>query len=150
MIPGGIIVAAGFFAASFSTQLWHLYLTQGIMAGIGYSFIYSSGISLVGQYFTTRRGLALGIAVSGTGFGQLIMVNVIGAMLNSVGWRATLQYIALIELIGVSFCCLLVRRLTPLDSNPKTNIISSAHIYFSDHEFSLLYFGYVFVSFILF
>ena len=149
MIPGGIILTLGFFLASFSTKLWHLYLTQGVMVGIGYSFVYSSGISLVGQYFTTKRGTALGIATSGSGFGQLIMVSVIGTMLNTVGWRATLRYLALIELIGVSLCCFLVKRLTPLDSNPKTSILSSAHIYFADHQFVLLYFGYAFVSFVL-
>ena len=116
------------------------------MAGVGYCFIYSSGISLVGQYFTTKRGLALGIAASGSGFGQLIMVSVIGTMMNTVGWRATLRYLALIEIVGVTFCCFLVKRLTPLDSNPKTNILSTAHLYFADRDFLLLYLGYVFVS----
>ena len=36
---GAIISLAGFILASYSTELWHLYLTQGLIVGIGFWYV---------------------------------------------------------------------------------------------------------------
>ncbi|KAF9173116.1 hypothetical protein BGX21_003719 [Mortierella sp. AD011] len=66
---GSVIMALSLVGASFSTQLWHLYVTQGVLFGIGASFAYYPAIAVPSQYFVKHRGLAIGIAVSGTGLG---------------------------------------------------------------------------------
>jgi MFS family permease len=59
---GGLLISAGFFLASFSTELWQLYLTQGIITGAGYSCAYIPAVAVVGPWFKKYRALALGIA----------------------------------------------------------------------------------------
>ncbi|KAF9192712.1 hypothetical protein BGZ50_008269 [Haplosporangium sp. Z 11] len=66
---GTIIMTLSLVLASFSTQLWHLYVTQGVMFGIGASFAYYPAIAVPSQYFVKNRGLVIGIAVAGTGLG---------------------------------------------------------------------------------
>ncbi|ORY44406.1 MFS general substrate transporter [Rhizoclosmatium globosum] len=68
---GTIVMALGLLLSSFTTSLPLLILTQGIVFGIGASFVYLPAVSLPSQWFLKRRGLATGIAVSGSGFGGL-------------------------------------------------------------------------------
>ena len=40
---GGVFTSLGLFLASLSTEVWHLYLTQGLLFGFGCSFLYMVG-----------------------------------------------------------------------------------------------------------
>jgi len=133
---GGIFVSTGFLLASFSTELWHLYITQGFIAGIGYSLAFISGVSVVGQWFTTNRGLAVGIAVAGSGLGQFVLSLVTGILVNEYKWRVTLRILALIDIIGLTLCALAIKRFLPLTTKNNTE---SSLVYFKDINFKFLY-----------
>ena len=113
LFVGGIIVTLGFFLASFATELWQLFLTQGLICGIGWSLAYTSAMSVVGQWFNKKRGIAVGISVCGSGIGVFIMVQIQSALLNQYGWQMTLRWMALIEIIGMTVCSIFVKRLLP-------------------------------------
>ncbi|KAF8941404.1 hypothetical protein BGZ58_009487 [Dissophora ornata] len=84
----GIILASlGFITASFATQLWHLYMTQGLLFGIGGGLVFFSSISVTAQYFEKRRGLANGIAVAGSGIGGLALAPLTRLLIAQVGIR---------------------------------------------------------------
>jgi hypothetical protein len=51
----------GLILASFATQLWQIYLTQGLLFGIGGALVFSPSISLPPQWFVKYRSLATGI-----------------------------------------------------------------------------------------
>lgn len=133
---GGIFTAVGFFLASYSTELWHLYLTQGFIAGIGYSLAFISGVSVVGQWFTTKRGLAVGIAVAGSGLGQFALSQVTGVLLSEFKWRSTLRILALIDIVGLTLCAIVIRRFLPCT---KKSNKESGMIFFKDINFKFLY-----------
>ena len=71
MVTGCILVAAGFIAASFASRIWQLYLTQGLMIGLGMGAIFIPSVQVLPQWFLKRRSLAGGIASAGSGFGGL-------------------------------------------------------------------------------
>lgn len=144
---GGSLVGLGYFAASFSTQLWHLYLTQGFIAGIGYSLAFISGVSVVGQWFTARRGLATGIAVAGSGLGQFAISLFVGAFTIDFGWRTTLRYLALIVFVGLTLCSVAIKRFVPCCKPDPTE---SGLAYFKERNFVLLYFSAFFSTLGLF
>ncbi|KAG0207797.1 hypothetical protein BGX28_001043 [Mortierella sp. GBA30] len=82
----GIVVASlGFITASFATELWQLYLTQGFLFGIGGGLVFFSSISVTAQYFEKRRGLANGIAVAGSGIGGLALAPLTRLLIAQVG-----------------------------------------------------------------
>lgn len=86
----GIILASlGLILASFFTQLWHLYLTQGFLFGVGGGLVFFSSISVTAQYFEKRRGLANGIAVAGSGIGGLSLAPLTRYLIAQVGIRWT-------------------------------------------------------------
>ena len=66
-IFGLIVVIAALIASSFSTKVWHLLLTQGIMYAIGGSFLYAPTMFYLDEWFLRRKGLAFGIMWAGVG-----------------------------------------------------------------------------------
>ena len=89
------LVAAGY---SFATKLWHFYLIaafHGIFYN-GVSFM-SVGI-LVNDWFDGRKGLALGLAYSGSGLGGAVMVPVVSRIIARAGWQWAYRFMGLIAI----------------------------------------------------
>jgi MFS family permease len=49
MFGGVVVLSGGFAAASFSSRIWHLYLTQGLCIGIGIGLLYIPATAVVPQ-----------------------------------------------------------------------------------------------------
>jgi hypothetical protein len=66
-IFGLIVVTTALVASSFSTQVWHLILTQGCLYAVGGSFLYAPTMFYLDEWFVLRKGLAFGIMWAGVG-----------------------------------------------------------------------------------
>ncbi|GAB7357104.1 hypothetical protein MBLNU459_g7909t2 [Dothideomycetes sp. NU459] len=88
MIIGVVIHAFGFITASFATKIVDLYFTQGVMIGVGISFMFIPSVAILPQWFKKRRTLAQGISSAGSGIGGIIFSLGTHAMINgiSLGW----------------------------------------------------------------
>ncbi|KAF9579078.1 hypothetical protein BGW38_004825 [Lunasporangiospora selenospora] len=93
-------------AAAFSTELWQLYLTQGLIYGMGGSLTYFASLSLPSQWFRKNRGLVTGIAISGGGIGGLWMSPVISGLLVSKGLRWTMMAVAIAHAVLLIPTCM--------------------------------------------
>lgn len=71
--------------------------------GIGLGLIGPSTFIAVNSYFTSRRGQAIGLAMAGTGVGQMIMPHVVRILLDSYGFRGTILIMGGLALNGVRF-----------------------------------------------
>lgn len=69
----------------------HLYLTQAILYGFGAASVYFPIITLTPLHFTTHRGLALGIIMSGAGFGGLALAPILRTLISRIGVRWALR-----------------------------------------------------------
>src|SRR3989338_5915448 len=72
LVFGAIAVGLGVFLSSRIESLWQFYLYFGILAGIGRAADRAPLLSAVLQFFRRRKGLAVGITLSGTGVGTLL------------------------------------------------------------------------------
>ena len=83
-----LFTTAGFVAASFVTSPLGLYLSYGVLVGIGSA---GSGAvactASIGKWFVKKRGIAIGIAAMGIGVGTMIMAPLAGYIVKSFGWR---------------------------------------------------------------
>ncbi|KAF9179635.1 hypothetical protein BGZ51_006772 [Haplosporangium sp. Z 767] len=82
---GILISTLGFITASFATQLWHLYVTQGFIFGVGGGIVFFSSTSVTAQYFEKWRGFANGIAMAGAGIGGLTLAPLTRYLIAKVG-----------------------------------------------------------------
>jgi len=103
-------IALGLFLTSLAHSLTTVYLSYGLLVGLGIAFVYTPAIASVQPWFNKRRGLASGIASSGVGAGTLILPVVVSYLLTVVSWRNALQMMSLGVLgIGVTAAFLLKR-----------------------------------------
>jgi OFA family oxalate/formate antiporter-like MFS transporter len=99
-LTGGALYGLGVFLASFSAnKLWWLYLSYGLIGGIGLGFSYIVPVAVLVKWFPDRRGLITGIAVGGFGAGALITAPVATRLIQSVGVLNTFAYLGIAYLI---------------------------------------------------
>jgi OFA family oxalate/formate antiporter-like MFS transporter len=99
-LVGGVLYGLGVFLASFSAnKLWWLYLSYGLIGGIGLGFGYIVPVAVLVKWFPDRRGLITGIAVGGFGAGALITAPVATELIQSVGVLTTFAYLGVTYLI---------------------------------------------------
>ena len=76
------------FALSRVAALWQFYLLVALQQG---AFLRFTGLlpsqSLIGRWFTRRRGRAMGLMMTGIGLGGLILPPVSGLIIERAGWR---------------------------------------------------------------
>ncbi len=87
VILGGIILSLGFFLASFTTAAapYTLWLTYGIMGGIGMGFTYSTTIACAQKWFPDKRGFITGVIVSALGFGGVVFTPIVELLIGKFG-----------------------------------------------------------------
>ena len=86
----------GLFLSSKATTLWVLYLTFGVMHGIGTNLCYMSAVWVLRKNFLKHRDAALGLASAGSGAGGVIFGIFLPLMIESHGWRGTMQLLSYI------------------------------------------------------
>ena len=99
-LTGGFLYGLGVFLASFSAdKLWWLYLSYGLIGGIGLGFGYIVPVAVLVKWFPDRRGLITGIAVGGFGAGALVTAPVATHLIQSVGVLQTFAYLGIAYLV---------------------------------------------------
>lgn len=86
-IIGGLLTALGWVISAYATNVYYLFISFGLTAGIGSGMAYLPAIVMVGQYFKKRRALAQGLSTTGTGFGTFIMTLLLKYLCTEYGWR---------------------------------------------------------------
>ncbi len=98
------IVSASFFGlglvgAGFATSIGSLpllYLTYGVLGGIGLGVGYITPVSTLIKWFPDRRGLATGLAIMGFGFSAMIASPIMAKLISSVGIPITFTTLGII------------------------------------------------------
>jgi OFA family oxalate/formate antiporter-like MFS transporter len=99
-LTGGFLYGLGVFLASFSAdKLWWLYLSYGLIGGIGLGFSYIVPVAVLVKWFPDRRGLITGVAVGGFGAGALVTAPAANALIQSVGVLQTFAYLGVAYLV---------------------------------------------------
>ncbi|KAH7911622.1 major facilitator superfamily domain-containing protein [Hygrophoropsis aurantiaca] len=108
---GVFVTSLGLIMASFNTQLWHLYLTQALLYGIGSSMYYFPIMALTPLYFDAHRGFAMGLILAGSGSGGLVLAPVLNTLISRYGVGWALRILGLWNLaIGIPVALVLKKR----------------------------------------
>ncbi|KAI9374490.1 major facilitator superfamily domain-containing protein [Aspergillus egyptiacus] len=108
IIAGGWVFGIAYILSSFGKALWHFALTQGVLLGIGTCLAYVPTMSVAPTWFTKRRGLAMGVIISGSAVGGMIWPPILRAMITHLGFRNALRISGCISLtlVSVAGCAL--------------------------------------------
>ncbi|CAK9813728.1 Monocarboxylate transporter 12 [Anthophora quadrimaculata] len=91
-ILGSVISCGAFVLSYFSTSIEFLYISYGVLGGIGAGLIYVPAVITTGFYFERWRALATGIAVCGSGIGAFLLAPISDLLVKQFGWRGALLF----------------------------------------------------------
>ena len=128
-----IATSAVLAGMSFVGELWQVY----VLFAVSGCFAVASTrllISLVtANWFTAKRGLAISIALSGSGFGGAILSPIVSSLIVSVGWRSAFLVLAAVCMVAALPITAYSFRtkpseigLKPLGENPGDPSVSTA------------------------
>ncbi|XP_063080072.1 monocarboxylate transporter 10-like [Engraulis encrasicolus] len=112
-IIGSIIIMISIICSSFAPTLNVMFLTHGILTGIGSSFAFTPGMIMISQYFTSNRALATGIVMSGGAAGALVQTRLHQYLIDTLGWRRSLRVFSTLMIL------LIMAGFTYLPLNPR-------------------------------
>lgn len=115
----GILFGLGFVLMSRISTPWQLYMSYGVIGGIGLSAINIVLLSTVARWFTSRRGMITGIVKAGAGLGIFIMPFIITSLIQGTGWRNTALTLGLVCMGIMIFSAQFLRR-SPAQQGPLT------------------------------
>lgn len=67
---GAALLVLGLLTASLARHYYSVFLSLGVCAGVGMGLLFFPAVSGLAMYFSTRRGLANGVAASGSALGE--------------------------------------------------------------------------------
>ncbi|MBT7953183.1 MAG: MFS transporter [Gammaproteobacteria bacterium] len=165
LLPSMLFVSLGLVLIPLVlTQLWQLYLIFVLIGILGAGANNITYLRTISAWFDKNRGLAMGIAVSGSGLGYAYMPVLVQYMIEISGWRAGYFVLAIIiTLIALPLVYFMLRE-TPQelglhpDGHTHSTLSNKASVESGLHrsqvlrkrEFWLLFFIFCVVSFSLF
>ncbi|KAL8841718.1 MAG: hypothetical protein Q9176_003113 [Flavoplaca citrina] len=131
---GVFLETLALIGASFTREIWQLFLSQGVCFGIGMGFLFVGSVGVVPQWFTTRRSLANGIATAGSGIGGLMYSLATNAMIQSFGIGWAFRILGIVAFTVNAVCATLMK-----DRNKMIGVTQLAFDYtlFKRSEFLL-------------
>ena len=101
VLTGAVIGGLGMTLLSQTSQLWHFYLLFGVIApaGIALCFIVPT-VATVRRWFMRKAALAVGIAMTGSGLGMVLLVPLYQRLIETVGWNSAYIIIGTVLIVG--------------------------------------------------
>ena len=122
---GGALTGLSWVLAAHAGSLTMLYLTYGLIGGLGTGIVYVGVVGQMVGWFPDRRGFAAGVVAAGYGMGAIVTTFPIANSLAASGYQATLQQFGVI--FGVVGCIAALGLKPP----PVTDGIASGGVFTS-------------------
>lgn len=108
VMAGGLLISTGMVAAAFSQKVYHMYISIGVISGLGYCFSFLPTVTILSQYFDKRRSVVTAVASTGECFAVFAFAPAITALKEHIGWRYSLLFVGLLQL-NIVVCGALLR-----------------------------------------
>lgn len=144
LVVGTIVYSFGLMVTSLSSQYYQFILSQGIVLALGASAVFNCATNSVITWFFKRRATALGIMVSGSSLGGVVLPIMMEKLIPKIGFPWTIRILGFmfLALCGIS-CVTIKSRLPP---HPKPLRLSDYVAPFKEPKFTIV----VIASFFLF
>ncbi|XP_060830455.1 monocarboxylate transporter 13-like [Bombus pascuorum] len=86
-IIGGAFAASGMMLSYFANSVSYLYVSYGLMVGIGAGLTFPPTVYIVTSYFERLRGFANGLCISGSAIGTIVLPPFLQYLLDCFGYR---------------------------------------------------------------
>lgn len=96
---GAASMSIGLWVGASAASLWQLFVVYVPLVGLAVGACYAPLIGAVGRAMPDRRGLGIGVVLTGVGGGTLAMPLIIRALLDRGDWRSAFRTLAVVVLV---------------------------------------------------
>ena len=126
VLAGALGLSASYLLLSRLTTPWEFYLYYCLLGGVGSAALWTPMLAIVGNWFEEKKGLAMGLAMSGVALGNGFIIKISGFLITDFGWRYAYQTLGLICLLGLLPLVLLVKDAPRAQPAPPAGGLSPA------------------------
>ncbi len=125
-LTGIIVHGVGIYMTSTVTSIAGFYLWYGFVAALGRSAFFITTTAMVTRWFEKRRGMAMGLTMSGNGLGPFIFSPLVTWVILRWDWQTAFVAISITMTAFLSLACIFMRNhphdmgLTPYGGNPTS------------------------------
>ncbi|TVY91703.1 Fujikurins efflux protein [Lachnellula willkommii] len=123
VLVGSILQTFGMMMTSVSTRYYQILLAQGVCTSIGMSAIYVPATACIAGWFDKKRGIAYGIATSGSSLGGVIFPIMISRLIPRIGFPWAMRSSAFLVLGLLIIANLTIASRVPPDPRPVSKKI---------------------------
>jgi MFS transporter, MCT family, aspergillic acid transporter len=140
ILGGSVLHVFGLMMASISTKYYQLILSQGLCSALGLTAIVQPCMTSIPTWFDRKRGLAYGIASTGSSIGGVIFPIMLSRLINDVGFGWAMRISAFMMLALLIIVNVTVRCRTPpaLEATKNMSLFQP----FREVDMMLLTFGF--------
>lgn len=114
VLLGGLLFGLGMLLSGLTRQIWQLYVTFGLLGGMGVGAMYVPLSATATRWFTRNRGLAVAIVSGGNGTGIMVMAPLARHLISTFDWSTAFVLVGLLGWVIILPAALLVRN-SPAD-----------------------------------
>ncbi|KAK3186944.1 hypothetical protein K4F52_004388 [Lecanicillium sp. MT-2017a] len=129
MFAGMVVETCSMITASLATEIWHLFLTQGVLFGCGLGLLFIPAAAVVPQWFSKKRSLASGISLAGAALGGTVYSLAAGAIIRNISLQWALRTLGILACVVNTSCILLIR--------DRGRVIGSSNAAFNPAHFKM-------------
>ena len=119
---GLFLILLGQFMTSLCEAFWQVLLAQGVCIGVGCGLVFLPSQAILSQYFKKRRGIAIGIASTGSPVASMIFPIIFGRLQPTIGFPWATRVLAFL-MLGLSIIPLLFMRVRVPPSGKVRSLI---------------------------
>lgn len=109
IVFGSICILLSVFMTSLCKEYYQFFLAQGVLLGVGQSFVAVPASGMVPRYFVRNRGLATGVSVAGSSLGGVCWPIIFDQLLHtdnvSFAWSMRIAGFIMLPLLVVVTLC---------------------------------------------
>ena len=110
MVAAAAFIATAMVLATRVTELWQLFVLWGLVLGCGTGLTaLVLGAMVANRWFTTRRGLVVGLLAGSTATGQLLFLPLAAWLIENLGWRYAVIPVFIACVVVATLVLLLMR-----------------------------------------
>ncbi|OTB09444.1 hypothetical protein M426DRAFT_6717 [Hypoxylon sp. CI-4A] len=137
LLVGTILNVLGLICTSFTEQYPWVFISFGVLSGLGSGALYVPANALVETYFSTPTPMATGLAMSGSSIGGMVYPILFRLLQDRIGFGWTCRVLAIINLVLLIVCCLLIKWRGKMAQQPEHGLFDKRIV----RDWKLVLFG---------
>ncbi|WP_281699303.1 L-lactate MFS transporter [Cetobacterium somerae] len=108
-ILGSVLIGLAWILAGFAKSIEFIILTYGFLGGIGVGIVYGIPIAVVTEWFSEKKGFAVGLTLLGFGLSPFLTAPIAGELIIKFGVLSTFKILGILFSIILTFLSLFLK-----------------------------------------